>query len=121
VSEGVAVDQFTTVIEGSGVVAVEPGAVDGPGLRARVVPNPFRSQAFVRVDLDRDASVRLAVHDAAGRLVRHLVDDATMGAGAHVVSWDGRDDDGRELASGAYFYRLESGEEVVSGRMTLLR
>ena len=42
-------------------------------------------------------------------------------AGEHSLSWDGRDDYGREVASGVYIYRLDVGEWAVHRRMLLLR
>lgn len=83
-------------------------------------PNPFNAATEVDFVLDRDAAVRLRVHDAAGRLVRTLVDEVRT-AGGHTAFWDGRDDRGRSVASGAYVCRLEAGESVRVVRMTLLK
>ncbi len=41
--------------------------------------------------------------------------------GNYTVTWDGKDNDQNALASGVYFYRLESGENVVTKRMVLMR
>lgn len=83
-------------------------------------PNPFNAATEVDYVLDRDAAVRLRVHDAAGRLVRTLVDEVRT-AGTHTAFWDGRDDLGRGVASGAYVCRLEAGTSVRVVRMTLLK
>jgi len=42
-------------------------------------------------------------------------------AGIHEVVWNGRDDHGRQLGSGVYFYRLVAGENTAVGRMLLLK
>ena len=83
-------------------------------------PNPFNPVTRVAFELAEATDVTVTVHDAAGRLVRTLV-TGRRGAGAHHVSWDGRDDDGRRLASGVYFCRLSStaGEDV--RKMALLK
>jgi flagellar hook assembly protein FlgD len=60
------------------------------------------------------------VFDAAGRLVRTLV-DTSEGAGAHDVTFDGRDDNGRPVASGVYFYRLDAGTTTQTRKMVLLK
>jgi flagellar hook assembly protein FlgD len=59
-------------------------------------------------DLPGAGQVRLAVFDAAGRLVRVLV-DGQLPAGPCSVAWDGRDRAGREVGSGGYLARLEFG------------
>ena len=53
-------------------------------------------------------------------LVRTLA-DGPYPAGIHVLRWDGRDDRGRELASGAYFYRLEADGAREARKLILLR
>lgn len=83
-------------------------------------PNPFNPRTTIAYELAGDASVRLAVYGVDGRLVRRLV-NRFEAAGRHDVIWDGRDEGGRASSSGVYFYRLETGGEVMSRRMTLVR
>jgi len=83
-------------------------------------PNPFNPKTTIRFDLPETQSVRLAIFDAAGRRVATLV-DATLPAGYHDATWNGRDDAGRALASGVYFYRLEAGPLRETRRMLLLK
>lgn len=47
--------------------------------------------------------------------------DREVAAGSHLVRWDGTDDAGRAVGSGRYFYRLRSGERVLTRDMTLVR
>jgi len=68
-------------------------------------PNPFNPATTIPYELPRAGRARLALYDAAGRLVRTLV-DAEVAAGAHAPRWDGRDEAGRPVGSGAYFARL---------------
>jgi hypothetical protein len=70
-------------------------------------PNPFGSQTVIPFTLPQAGPVKLAVYDAAGRLIRTLVSGQRT-AGRQHVTWDGRDGAGRVLASGAYFLRLEA-------------
>jgi hypothetical protein len=44
-----------------------------------------------------------------------------MAAGEYRLTWDGTNDHGRELASGAYFYRLEADGDVQAKKLILLR
>jgi subtilisin family serine protease len=84
------------------------------------VPNPFNPQTDLHFSLPREARVKLDVYDVSGRLVRSLVGD-TLPAGEHSVRWNGRDNGGRSVASGAYFARLVVGGEVSTRSLVLIR
>jgi subtilisin-like proprotein convertase family protein len=102
---------------------VTPVPGDGPPLATRLVgnvPNPFNPQTEVAFDLAREAAVKLEVFDVRGRMVRRLV-DGRLAAGRHAAVWDGRDDDGREVASGTYLARLAADDEMTRLKMTLVR
>jgi hypothetical protein len=83
-------------------------------------PNPFRSTTRIAFDLPEDAPVSLRVYDVSGRVVR-VLSEATLPAGNHAFSWDGRDDAGRQIAAGLYFYQLQAGDFTASKRMFLVR
>ena len=84
------------------------------------IPNPFNPTTLIRFELPESARVRLLVFDVQGRLVRTLV-DGELQPGGQEIAWNGRDDDGRNVASGVYFYRLETPQTLVSRKMVLLR
>ncbi len=83
-------------------------------------PNPFNPSTTITYSLGARVPVRLAVYSPAGTLVRVLV-DAPQEATAHAVTWDGRDDLGRSVASGLYLVRLEAGKFSATGKMMLLK
>jgi hypothetical protein len=83
-------------------------------------PNPFNPRTTIRFDLPVAGTVRLAVFDLAGRMVRTLVGE-DMSPGTHEVLWDGRDGAGREVGSGTYLTRLEVDGKVQTIRMGLVR
>lgn len=83
-------------------------------------PNPFNPATSIPFVAPEPSQVRLAVYDAKGRLVRVLLDQA-MPAGRHQVTWDGTDDAGRPVVSGAYFYRLCVDDRGEMRRMVLAR
>lgn len=83
-------------------------------------PNPFNPSTVIAYDVAHAGTVKLHVFDAAGRLVRTLV-DANVPAGRHTVRWDGADDQGRPAASGRYYYRLRVGPKVLTRDMTLIK
>lgn len=64
--------------------------------------------------------MELEIHDVRGRLVKQLADQ-TFSAGEHVLTWNGRDDDGRDLASGVYLARFKAAVVVQTQRLMLVR
>lgn len=71
-------------------------------------PNPFRDEVSVRVSLPVAGELAWRIHDLRGRIVRHAV--AQMGIeGENVIVWDGRDDGGRRVPSGAYVLTFTAG------------
>jgi len=83
-------------------------------------PNPFHGQAELSYGLPRGGRVRLEVYDVRGRRVASVVARVDI-AGWGSVEWDGRDKAGREVGSGTYFMRLESGGEVQVRKVVLAR
>ena len=65
---------------------------------------------MIRFALPTAADVDLAIFNLAGQRVATLA-DGVRAAGSYTLRWDGRDDDGRALASGVYLYRLRTGDE----------
>jgi len=84
------------------------------------MPNPFNPSTTLRFGLPEAGHVTLAVYDVNGRLVRNLA-AGRFEAGRHEVVWDGKDDNGREVASGVYLARLTAPQGVVTRKMMLLR
>jgi flagellar hook assembly protein FlgD len=83
-------------------------------------PNPFNPMTTIRFEVDRPGLTTLRVYAVNGSLVRTLA-SGTLPAGGYRVTWDGRDERGRAVASGLYIYRLESGGRHLAAKMSLLR
>lgn len=86
----------------------------------KAYPNPFNPSTSIDFRVGRAGQVQLAVHDAAGRLIRTLV-ATSMTAGEYTARWNGRDNAGRRAPSGLYFFRLAAGEDVVTQKMVMLK
>jgi YVTN family beta-propeller protein len=84
------------------------------------VPNPFNPVTKIRFTIPDMSPVRLTVYDVAGRRIRTLV-DRMLPADNYEISWDGTNNEGRAVASGIYFYRLEAGKYSQTRKMVLLR
>lgn len=102
----------------SAAAGVAPGAAGRTGLAAQ--PNPFNPQTTFTFELPATGPVRLAVFDAAGRLVRTLV-DSDLPPGRGEATWDGRDAAGRSVGSGTYLARIEYGGKAEVVRVGLVR
>jgi hypothetical protein len=84
-------------------------------------PNPFNPRTVLRFHLPEAGRGNLAVYDARGRRLRVLA-SGVLDAGDQEWVWDGRDDTGGELPSGAYFARLKiAGESSLLSKLILIR
>jgi len=83
-------------------------------------PNPFNPSTEIEVRLPEAMDVELSVYDTGGRLVARLF-SGEDGPGVRRYRWDGRDELGRAVPSGVYFYRLRAGKQVLSRKMVLVR
>ncbi|HSQ59669.1 MAG TPA: FlgD immunoglobulin-like domain containing protein [Acidobacteriota bacterium] len=85
-------------------------------------PNPFLAGLGVPVQLSARAAahLRVTVRDARGRPVRRLLDGPAAST-ATTLGWDGRDDRGRKVASGVYWFDIQGGGERHALRVVRLR
>ncbi len=88
-------------------------------------PNPFNPSTTIRFSIPSsivsgDAPVRLAVYDAAGRLVRTLLEGRGM-SGEFTVRWDGKNAYGESVSSGIYYARLQAGIYIKTQKMVLMK
>ncbi|MCC6348612.1 MAG: T9SS type A sorting domain-containing protein [Candidatus Eisenbacteria bacterium] len=97
----------------------DPPAVLQPDLLSAPRPNPFGTSTEVAFALARPGHARLEVYDLAGQRVRSFMNGA-QAAGTFRVNWNGDGDDGRHLAAGVYFFRLETDVRRTSRRVVLL-
>ncbi len=85
-------------------------------------PNPFNPTTTIRYSIASAGRVSLRIYNAAGQLVRTLVDEEQEpAAGGFNVTWDGRNSGGHGVASGVYFYRFAAKEFSDTKKMVLLR
>ncbi len=83
-------------------------------------PNPFTERTSLMFALPSSSSVKVEIFDIAGRLVRTL-ESGVLPAGEHEIAWTGRDDRGRQAASGIYFCRATVGDWREVRKVVLLR
>ncbi len=96
---------------------------DTPVLVTRLLPsfpNPFNPQTKIQFEIARAGRVQVAIYDLSGRLVKTLV-DGHMEVGSDTRIWQGRDNEGRPVASGSYFVRLSTEGKVDHQKVMLLK
>jgi serine protease len=119
-------DNFCVGSAGAMMAAdVEAGPVDsdmGPRMfyLEQNNPNPFSSGTRITFTLPAGGDVELVVFDAAGRRVRQVA-TGYYPEGMHTVYFDGKDEQGRTLSPGVYFYSFRAGEYSASKKMLLWR
>jgi flagellar hook assembly protein FlgD len=123
VERGVAYRYQVIVIDDGRAVTSFEASVTTPKLRFALgqnQPNPFNPTTRIDFSVEHGGVVTLRVYDIAGRLVRTLV-AGSRAPGAYTEHWDGRSDSGERVASGIYFYRLESDRRSLTRKAVLLR
>lgn len=83
-------------------------------------PNPFNAATTINFSLPTAGTASLRLYNSGGLEVRELL-GRFLPAGQYSVSWDGRNEAGKTLASGVYFYRLEVAGQTQIRKMLLLQ
>ncbi|HEU4724369.1 MAG TPA: FlgD immunoglobulin-like domain containing protein [Candidatus Eisenbacteria bacterium] len=91
------------------VTGVPDGESAPAAPRLAVLANPFGSTLSFRLELSRPTPVYLEVFDVQGRRVARR-EYGTLGGGAHRITWDGRDQGGRDAGTGIYWTAIRAGE-----------
>ena len=83
-------------------------------------PNPFNPTTTIRYDLPKNGFVRLTIYNQLGQPVRFLV-NREESAGHKSIFWDARDQSGRQVSTGIYFYRIEVNGLSQTRKMVMLK
>ena len=97
----------------------EDGLPDGFSLENNY-PNPFNPGTTIRYSIGYTTDVELKVYNVLGQEIVTLVNDIKA-PGDYTVRWNGLDSEGREVVSGIYFYKLETGLYSETKKMILLK
>jgi hypothetical protein len=108
------------VLAGGGLVAVEPGRVEGFRLHPPR-PNPARGEVTIRFELPVAQRVSFEVYDAVGRRVCALAASREWPAGAQSLVWSGADDSGAPLETGLYFVRMSAPGVSAARKLAIMR
>jgi hypothetical protein len=103
----------------SDIVTVTVDIVDAITLEQNK-PNPFSNSTVIGFNLPEKMNVKLDILDIFGNVIVTLI-DGDLPAKHHEFPWEGHDLNGNRIANGTYIYRLTAGNEVLSGKMTVIR
>lgn len=104
-----------TLLEESSSVSTKPSAKPASFTLEQNYPNPFNPSTTIEFSLPAQMQVKLAVYNVKGEKVAELV-NSILPAGHHSISFDGSN-----LKSGIYVYRLETTQQILSRKFTLLK
>ncbi len=105
---------------GVGVAQTEDSSTPFRFVLQQNYPNPFNGNTFIHYTLPIKDHVRLDIYDIMGHRLVTLVNEERS-AGAHSLSWDGRNDFSLPVSSGLYLCRLRSGSQTQVIKMHLLK
>jgi hypothetical protein len=83
-------------------------------------PNPFNQSTKIEFTLAKSGFVSLTIYDLLGRKVGTLV-SGHLPSGHKSILWDGKNDSGKDVASGIYFYKLRIGDFSETKKLVLLK
>lgn len=83
-------------------------------------PNPFNPETNIAFSMKEAGAVTLEVYNVKGQLVRTLINDVKA-AGNHTVVWNGKDNNGRSVSSGIYYYKMNTGKYSSTKKMIMMK
>lgn len=114
------VNAVVSYVVWSGPGVDEEADVGGSFVLSQNYPNPFTKYTTISYELPTKGNVSLKVYDLTGSIVKTLV-NSSQRIGSYNVSWDGKNEIGRKMPAGIYFYRLETEDLNITKKLTLLR
>jgi hypothetical protein len=88
---------------------------------AQNYPNPFNPETEIMFRLQNDNHVRIIIMNVKGEKVTTIFDGLVNGKDLNRVHWNGKNQSGKNVASGVYFYKLESLEKSDIKKMLLIK
>jgi flagellar hook assembly protein FlgD len=72
----------------------------------KAYPNPFSDLLYISFSVPDDGATKIRIFDITGKLVKILV-DKDCEKGNHIITWDGKNEEGETVSHGLYFYLVE--------------
>jgi len=113
-------DTFSVYIYPTHISSNENSKIPEKFYLSQNYPNPFNAETTIGFDLPRASQVDLIVYDVRGKEIKKLVHHE-LTAGSHQVKWDGKDNSGRNVASGVYFYKIIAKGLTITKKALLIK
>ncbi len=84
-------------------------------------PNPFNPTTTIEFSLPERSIVKVEIFDILGRKVSTLINNQELNTGMQRLVWNGKNDNGVQMVSGAYLYRISSDKYSVTKKMMLIK
>lgn len=83
-------------------------------------PNPFNPTTTISYSLPREGKISLSIYNIKGQLVKQLV-SGSQPEGYYEIVWNGKDDTGKQVSSGIYYYRITACGKTLNKKMLMLK
>ena len=83
-------------------------------------PNPFNPETTLHYYLPKQSFVNISIYDMFGREIKNLI-KTTQEMGQWSIKWNATNNDGKIVSGGIYFYKIQAGAYLKTGKMTLLK
>lgn len=101
-------------------IATNSGSLPTPYKLSQNYPNPFNPSTTIEYSVQKAEKVQIEIFNTLGQSVRTLVNESKS-IGEYSITWDGKDDNGKRLATGTYFYQLRVGDFTSTKKMLFLK
>jgi hypothetical protein len=106
-------------LELSGIEESNPSKSNFKPTHLSNYPNPFSISTQLSFEIDQPENVIITIYDVAGQEAR-ILEKRDLPAGVHAFYWDGKNDNGKRVASGMYFYTVKTARGTSAKKVILL-
>ncbi|MEA1973424.1 MAG: FlgD immunoglobulin-like domain containing protein, partial [Candidatus Cloacimonadota bacterium] len=103
-----------------GIVGNDTDSVNPEVLNVTNYPNPFNPTTTIALNMPKAGNAEISIINIKGQIVKTIVNQE-LDKGQHSFKWNGFDNNDNSVASGVYFYKVETANKTVTNRMLLLK
>lgn len=97
----------------------ESESIVSPALSANIYPNPMRSNTIIEINASAKSAVEISIYNLKGQLVK-TINSTEISKGNTSFIWNGKTDDGKQVAQGIYFCRIKSPNNLLTKKLIVL-